>query len=708
MPLPLIPIGLALGAAYLISKDKPGTPGTPGASLSVDSRGLPPELAKMVDPHMPADYARAELAMMSTNGDWRALAGESLMLAQKGYPVTSATMLAASNYWRQKQGLPPFAFPPNAAVITAAVMSQSAPGQPAQPAPVQPPPGAGPIYGVPPVATATPGGGTSPTPGFVPGPDGSITVNMPGVPPFTISPGIMGQPAQPLPNLPRPLPGQGNTTEQTLPPNFKPAQPPAPPAAPARTYPTGTHTRPDGTVGYTTQKGDVTTPIIAAKFGGQGSDLMKANPGVNWTKNYAGTDLNIPAAWITSAPPAGQRGPNPPGQTSAGVKGPVYSNMPTPANPFGGAQGQGQAQAQPGGSDDWFSLPAFMKEKAQMQTLPGKTPSYSIVIQPPPFTLRAARYDEAGKAWWAEVEFKTPRGPATIRVCVTLPDTVKALWGELAPRALTMAAERMIAAKGDEYSAGAWGVSLPSPRSVVRRGARQLNTAAKQVANRAIAKIPESYRKAVSAPLMRIANARSAADLTSAITEASAIIGSPKIPGTNMSLAALHPYGAAAMFGAKILGEDNTKAILGQVADTLDQVVAEEASSGALKKAGKKILKERTQTVAKDLSLNAKFAREVGIPTLDVHPDLHDAGRMMVSILRGVYLKNPDALSKLKKLAEMARKGDANARILWKLGEQISSAARAMPRSFAAGDGYGDGYGMSGYLPPASPVSAYR
>ena len=106
-------------------------------------------------------------------------------------------------------------------------------------------------------------------------------------------------------------------------------QPGIPTPQPTRTYPVGTHTRPDGTVGYSTQNGDVTTQIIATKFGGSGSDLMRANPGVEWTKNYLGTDLNVPAAWITSAPPAGPRGPKPPGQASAGTV-PVAPAAPAP------------------------------------------------------------------------------------------------------------------------------------------------------------------------------------------------------------------------------------------------------------------------------------------------------------------------------------------------------------------------------------------
>lgn len=330
--------------------------------------------------------------------------------------------------------------------------------------------------------------------------------------------------------------------------------------------------------------------------------------------------------------------------------------------------------------------------------------TYSIVVQPPPFTLKGGRFDETGKIFWGEIEFKTPKGPAHVMVKVTLPEAAKVLWADLAPRMIARAAEKMLAANM-AHSAGGFGVSMPSPRKLLKRGGKVLNRAAKSTANRVIAAAPPALRKAVSIPLMKIAKARNATDLVKAVEEASAVLGGTKIPGTSIPLTALHPYGAAAAYGAHLLGEKNTQEVMQEAAEVLDEAIA----SGAIKKVGKTVVKQRAASTAKDLSLNAKFAAEVGIPTLDVHPDLHDAGRMMVSVLRGVYVNNPDALKKLAKLSVAAKKGDKNARVLWALGSQISDAARKIPSAgYSVGDGYGEGYGRAGYLPPAPPVSLYR
>lgn len=363
MPLPLIPLGLAAVAAYFLTKG------------SDKKDELAPDVAKLVDPHMSRAMAEATLALMSTSNDWNAQASSSLALYGQGYPVASRTLMSAANYWRQKEGLPPFAFPPNAAQIAQAMGASI---------PVPAPPGLKDIQGVPPLATI-PGvpASLAKQPGIIdqplkanPNPDGSVTVTLPNGMVVTVPAGIMGTvipgattAANAIPGLPvplpgpRPVPGGGMTTQPDLPPGFKQPMPGG--VTQPKIYPTGTHTRPDGSYGYTTQSGDFSTDKIASKFGGTGAQLRAANPGVAWTKNYAGTDLNVPGAWITSPPPAGQRGPVPPGATTIAAP---QSPKSAPAGTSTAASSSlpGQYSSAPSGMGDEYRVvsPGFRQLKA--------------------------------------------------------------------------------------------------------------------------------------------------------------------------------------------------------------------------------------------------------------------------------------------------------------------------------------------------------
>ncbi len=64
---------------------------------------------------------------------------------------------------------------------------------------------------------------------------------------------------------------------------------------------------------------------------------MAANPGVDWNKNFPGSDLNVPPAWITasSPPPAGPRGKVPP-KKAGGTISPGFTIPGLGPIPFGG------------------------------------------------------------------------------------------------------------------------------------------------------------------------------------------------------------------------------------------------------------------------------------------------------------------------------------------------------------------------------------
>lgn len=366
MPLPLVPVAIAAAAALYAYSQK-------GTAKGGDTRTDP---SSLFDDNLPPPARDAAEASLISGLPWPSYLAAAMQMQTTGYPKTAQTYLAVCNQGRQSQGLPPIAYPISIEAWSKAA-AESQKGSPFEgtnwqgidqtPAPSVTGPG-GTVYGIPPAPSAmpthtsdaeqdylrknqdivtpikprfgtppgtpvpiapgvtatmpVPGGrpplpGTQPTPGFVPPtpsldalppgatvvplPGGGFQVTVPGLGVLSLPPGIMGTVAPPAGSPPVGYPPPGGS----------------PPGG--KTYPKGTHTRPDGTFGYTTQEGDWSTQKMADKFGGQGADLMAANPGVEWKKNYPGTDLNLPVGWVVAAspPPAGMRGPNPPKKSGA-------------------------------------------------------------------------------------------------------------------------------------------------------------------------------------------------------------------------------------------------------------------------------------------------------------------------------------------------------------------------------------------------------
>lgn len=356
MPIPLVLPAAAVAIAFLMSQSKGS-----GSDTRTDPNTL-------FDDNLPPDVRRSlETTLVDASVAWPGLFMVAFQMQSQGYPKTAQTVLAVCNAKRQQAGLAPLAYPisyetyaqvaaesqsapfkgtnwqgidqtavpgpggpingvpPGASQVAQTVIQQVLPGayvRPPEPAftttTTRPDPvtvGPGMVATMPPKPTGgTPGfvPPTSPPPGgrpplggnfqppagsvVTPQPGGGATITVPGLGTIVVPPGIMGAP-------PTAQPPAGYQPPRTT-----------PPAGPAKKYPTGTHTRPDGTYGYTTQEGDYATTVIAKKFGGSNQDLISANPNTDWKKNYKGTDLNIPAGWVSDAspPPAGNRGPNPP------------------------------------------------------------------------------------------------------------------------------------------------------------------------------------------------------------------------------------------------------------------------------------------------------------------------------------------------------------------------------------------------------------
>lgn len=371
MPLPLaVPAIVAAIAFFALNKGK-------GADTRTDPNPL-------FDDNLPPDIrASLETTLTDASVAWPGLFMVAFQMQSQGYSKTAQTVLAVCNAKRQAVGLAPIPFPisyetyakvaaesqsaafngtnwqgidqtvpgpgggiqgipPAASQVAQTVIQQAIPGayvRPPEPGiattTTRPDPvtvGPGVVATLPPKTTPTPGfvppmqsppggrpplgGNFTPPPGSVitPKSDGTTEITVPGLGTIVIPPGVMGAPPQAAP------PG---------------ARPPAPPSYPAATYPKGTHTRPDGTYGYTTQDGDYSTVVIAKKFNGSNSDLIAANPDTEWKKNYKGTDLNVPASWITSPPPAGARGPNPPKVSASKPQSPSASAVTTVPLPPG-------------------------------------------------------------------------------------------------------------------------------------------------------------------------------------------------------------------------------------------------------------------------------------------------------------------------------------------------------------------------------------
>ena len=123
---------------------------------------------------------------------------------------------------------------------------------------------------------------------------------------------------------------------------------------------------------------------------------------------------------------------------------------------------------------------------------------------------------------------------------------------------------------------------------------------------------------------------------------------------------------------------------------------------------------------ASQIQADAAFAKQVGIPTLAVKANLHDAAKEMIKLLRLVYVHDAEAMRKLDSLHKKAAAGNKEARVLWYLGAQISDTANrhALKRGKAqasvahkqvrsagtilVGDGVGPGFGVPGYYPSAA------
>lgn len=318
------------------------------------------------------------------------------------------------------------------------------------------------------------------------------------------------------------------------------------------------------------------------------------------------------------------------------------------------------------------------------------------MIQPPSFKI--ADVGGSGKAWYAVAEFSTPKGPASVRVDVTLPETIDALMAQLTPMALIRAACAYIrrSQQKQAQASGFLGVKLPNPLKIVKRGAAKLTQAARAATKAAVSKLPGPARKLVAPLLMAVANASNPLELASAAKAVTDKLGKIKVPGLGVPVLALHPLGAAALYSSKILGSDAAKAIIDNASDASEAAADNPDVASA---AGAAVAKAKVKKVAKNLSTDASFARELGIPTISVAPELRDGARMIVGVLKGVYARNPDAIKALQTLSEKAQKGDYQAKMLWSLAVQISDAARGVRAGESVGDGYGPGYGVTGYKP---------
>lgn len=340
MPVPVLVIGLtALAAAALAasSSKKGDTTTNPNPLFDVD---LPPNYRKTLEDNIRNGASAAT---------WPGIFLCAYQMQLQGYPKSAQAMLAVANVGRQQAGLAPIAYPLTAeSYAKAAAESGTSPAGPGVPGP------GGTAYGVPPKADVIPAQPPPPAPPPKVGPGqppststpatdlvGPAKYGPPGAtpasaPPGAVPPGYVKVTTPDGTTMVIPIPtGLGNPFP--IPPGVFGTPPPAgpppasgPPASPppyvppkpAKVYPVGTHTRPDGTYGYTTQKGDYSTVKIASHFKGQNTDLIAANPGTNWSANPVGSDLNIPLSWVdtSSPPPPGPRGKAPPGQKSAGKK----------------------------------------------------------------------------------------------------------------------------------------------------------------------------------------------------------------------------------------------------------------------------------------------------------------------------------------------------------------------------------------------------
>lgn len=328
-----------------------------------------------------------------------------------------------------------------------------------------------------------------------------------------------------------------------------------------------------------------------------------------------------------------------------------------------------------------------------------------LVLQPPPFKLKGSRPDPRGNKWLASIEIETPYGPAGVEVSVTIPEALRALAANYFHKAVMAATAnhlRWMAEQKAAHSAGFLGVSLPNPAKLIARAAKKVTKAAKAAANKAFAMLPAPARGIVGPLLKQVATAANPAMLASVVRKVARLGGSFKIPGTDIPIMALSPIGAAVVFGTKIIGQKATDELL----DEATSVAQEAVSAGAVKQVAKAAAVQKAKAAGKHLATNAQFAKEVGIPTLNIPSDLHDAGRMLVSTLRGVYVGNPEMRKRLAEIGTRAAKGDVQAKILWALARQISDAARGVKAGYMVGDGYGPGYGVAGYQPPVA--LAYR
>lgn len=329
--------------------------------------------------------------------------------------------------------------------------------------------------------------------------------------------------------------------------------------------------------------------------------------------------------------------------------------------------------------------------------------AYELVLQPPPFRIKGAR--PKGNKWSASIEIDTPRGPAGVEVSITIPEALRAAAIEYVHKAIARACRKQLAWEASQrqsHAAGLWGIKLPNPAKLIARGAKKVTKAAKAAANKVYNQLPAPARAIVGPLLKQVATAANPAILANLVRKVAKISGSLKIPGTNFPLMALSPIGAAVVFGSKVIGQEATDQIL----DEATSVVQEAVSAGGTKKIVKAAAVQKAKAVGKHLATNAQFAKEVGLPTLNIPSDLHDAGRALVATLRGVYVGNPEMRARMLEIGKKAQAGDVQARVLWSLALQISDAARNVRVGYSVGDGYGPGYGMAGFQP--APPALFR
>ena len=325
-----------------------------------------------------------------------------------------------------------------------------------------------------------------------------------------------------------------------------------------------------------------------------------------------------------------------------------------------------------------------------------------IVLVPPKVRITGSRSDEDRNRWLGSVAFDTPYGPVSVEACVTLPEAVRHYAAEVFHRLLAKAAASHLAwqmSQREDFAAGLFGIDIPNPVAIIASGAKSLVNEAKAAAHYALDKLPAPVKKVVS-PLVNAIETTSnmtAPLLTKLVTKARKVIGSANIPGTSINIMALHPIGAAAVIGSKIIGKKATKQIL----DEATAIVETALSKGSAPVLGSTAATAKAVSFGTMMATSPDFAKTVGIPTASVSPNLQGAAYSLVAILRGVYNGDKVSIAQMSEIGKRASSGDTQALMLWNLAKRLTAASQGVTSAFSVGDGYGPGYGSAGYYPPA-------